>query len=305
MLKSFLISMIAKELFNNVRGTLGAHETQCWMAALPHIIASLAQKWSLTNIVPIEGMTWHYVVKALQGDDQLPVVLKIAPRAGDIQSEIRALNFFGGEGCVPLIDMCQAYGAFLVPQLLPGIPLTHAMGEKVCANAYASVVQGLIKSQRNKNGIETFPHVRSWLQAIDRQENTLPDDIFKQAISLKEKRLSGLEIETLCHGDLHLGNILSQKNHWTAIDPKGVVGNIYFETACFDFIEDLEQPTKKGAPILFVQRIQYLADRLTLNPAILREWVFVRLVLGASWMIEDGGNPENFLHKAKIIVPYL
>lgn len=56
-------------------------------------------------------------------------------------------------------------------------------------------------------------------------------------------------------------------------------------------------------PELFEERSQSLAVALNLNHQKLKDWVFVRLILGACWMIEDGNKADMFLEQANTIFP--
>jgi streptomycin 6-kinase len=61
-----------------------------WLADLPNIINYLTAKWSLTHIVPVSNMSWHYVAFAKQENNK-PVVLKIGCDEKVSRDEYRAL----------------------------------------------------------------------------------------------------------------------------------------------------------------------------------------------------------------------
>lgn len=72
--------------------------------------------------------------------------------------------------------------------------------------------------------------------------------------------------------------------------------------ACFDFIHKSEFD-KTNIPNLFDTRARFLANQLGLELTRLKQWVFVRLILGACWMIEDNGSPQLFLEQLNKIFP--
>ena len=58
-----------------------------------------------------------------------------------------------------------------------------------------------------------------------------------------------------------------------------------------------EELKEDNAHILFESRSQKLANNLNINHQRLKNWIFVRLVLGACWCVEDNGNPNDNLNK--------
>jgi streptomycin 6-kinase len=100
-----------------------------------------------------------------------------------------------------------------------------------------------------------------------------------------------------------MDNIISDQNEWIAIDPKGIVGPKEFEIACFDFITKDELSSAGNIPELFDARAIKLSRLLKIDHSILKNWVFIRLVLGACWMIEDNGKADVFLNQVQAIFP--
>jgi streptomycin 6-kinase len=107
------------------------------------------------------------------------------------------------------------------------------------------------------------------------------------------------------HGDLHQDNILKNQDKYIAIDPKGIVGEIGFEAAKFDFIQECELDNLNNIPDIYKQRISLLADKLNFDYKRLSEWVFVRMILGAAWFIEDNGDPTETLIMAENVYKIL
>ena len=96
-----------------------------------------------------------------------------------------------------------------------------------------------------------------------------------------EERLEYLIATTsenlLLHGDLHHDNILRQgEEKWAVIDPKGIIGDIHFDTIQYllnyeDRGGDCEQVLRN--------RIANMADRLGLDPRRIAMWGVARGVL--------------------------
>ncbi len=47
---------------------LWGSEGEQWLSQLPHLITILAAHWSLTDITPVNNMTWNYVALASQSN---------------------------------------------------------------------------------------------------------------------------------------------------------------------------------------------------------------------------------------------
>jgi len=265
-----------------------------WLNKLPEIMQVLADKWQLTQIQPADNMSWNYVAKAISNVHGL-VVVKISCDKKLIHDELKALNHFNGHGMVKLFAHDTQHNAILLQQAIPGKSLCSVYPDKVqdVIDNYSAVVKCLI-SVRQQNH-DDFKHISDWLKAFDRvDKNKLPDGLIEKIILLKNELLASRGKEFILHGDLHHENILSDGNNWIAIDPKGIVGEVVFEAACFNFI-DRTEINNPNVPELFELRIKLLSEKLGLDSERLKNWVLVRLILGACWMVEDNGNPKDFI----------
>ncbi len=86
-------------------------------------------------------------------------------------------------------------------------------------------------------------------------------------------------------------NILKHGNEWLSIDPKGVIGEVEFEIAAFDFMYISELIAAVDIKNVFKKR-ELLAQKSGLDAQRIKDWVFVRLILMAVWFIEGNGNPR-------------
>ncbi|PIT86882.1 MAG: hypothetical protein COU33_00710, partial [Candidatus Magasanikbacteria bacterium CG10_big_fil_rev_8_21_14_0_10_43_6] len=194
--------------------------------------------------------------------------------------------------------------ALLLQQAVPGVSLKSLYPANVheVVDAYSAVVKELTSVAAPAAG--NFPRVRDWLKAFDRVDATrIPQTLFQKANTLQKQLLNTADNEILLHGDLHHDNILKHGNQWLAIDPKGIIGELAFEAAAFDFIHLSELESLKIDEIqkLFCTRVSQLAEKLNIDPKRLSQWVFVRLILMALWFIEDGGDPQLPIRLAKLL----
>ncbi|MBT3393927.1 MAG: phosphotransferase [Waddliaceae bacterium] len=284
-------------LEKNITNFLG-NKGKSWLAALPNITKKLAKQWSLSNIQPIDNMSWNYVAKAVRNDNS-PVVLKISCDEKLICSEVKALQHFSGYGMVKLLAHNAEEHAVLLEQVLPGDSLCCIFPHRAedVIDYYAAVVRQFISVPHPAN--DEFEHISSWLVAIDNADKSkFPEGLLERALFLKNRLLATSKNELLLHGDLHHDNILSDGKTCVAIDPKGVIGEIEFEVAWFDFIHDSELH-RHDIPILFERRAKVLSDALNINFQRLKDWVFVRLILSACWMVENNDDPSMVIKQVK------
>lgn len=285
------------ETITNQAGAPGA----AWIDSLPALCQTLCEEWQLFDLTPVDNMTWHYVAKASQASDRL-VVLKIGYDRAYIADEVSAYAHFNGHAAVDLIDYHDAYNAILLSQAVPGHALKSLYPEALSqvVSYYADVVNQLcLLPQPRHHG---FKHCRDWLGGIDVAGNAaLPAALLKRAKALKNKLLATCDNEIILHGDLHHDNIINHQEKWLVIDPRGIVGEKAFEAALFDFVTDRELKELGAVAPLFQSRLSLLSNRLNVDVNRLKEWAFVRMVLGACWMVEDNGDPSLFIARAKAI----
>ncbi|STX50405.1 Aminoglycoside/hydroxyurea antibiotic resistance kinase [Legionella busanensis] len=294
-----------KTLKKNVLGAFGMQGQQ-WLDTLPATIKLLSTQWLLANLKPVDNMTWHYVAKGML-QQQTPIVLKLGCDKNTISDEYQALTHFNGQGCINVLAYDLNYNALLLEQATPGHSLKHipelTLHEKI--TYYASVVKQLAAKSPPKN--HQFYSVSHWLRVID---NLAPQQ-FETSLIDKAKRLKSKLLNTgahtyLCHGDLHLDNILNHQKNWVAIDPKGIIGDMGFEAAAYDLIskEELNQ-NKQNCKTMIQERLTKLATALDIDLTCLTSWVFLRVILSAQWFIEDKGDPAFMLSLAQLIYPLI
>lgn len=265
-----------------------------WIDQLPKLIDHATHLWGLSDLTPIPNMTWHYV--ALAHSKQFgPVVLKIAADASITGQERIALQHFADHGMVDVCAHDSEHHMLLLAQAVPGTTMksTYLADQKTAINHYANLVKRM--SEITPSAANEFKTVAQWLEVFDRvNASQLPDGYHQWAVSTSKALVSNLDDSRLLHGDLHQDNVIQQDDSWIAIDPKGVIGETAFEVAAFDYIHAIElgQPDWQQK---FEGRTQQMASALNIDHQRLVQWILVRLLMGASWMIEDQGDPTHFI----------
>lgn len=275
-----------------------------WLQSLPAIIKKLAKHWSLDSIQPVKNMSWNYVAYAEQNHiDQ--VILKISCDQKVMQDELRALKHFNGHGAIKVIDAFPDDNAMLLERAIPGSLLKeqHSLNMEDTIKIYADVVHA-IASQPLYNGVYT--HVSDWCKAIDNiQDARISAHLMSKAAQLKSTLLHSVKREYLCHGDLHLENIIQHGSNWLSIDPKGIIGEMAFEAAAFDLLDQNEMKDASTISIKVIERVNQLSKRLDIEFDRLMSWVYLRIMLSAQWFIEDNGDPSHMINLAQHVYPLL
>ena len=275
-----------------------------WLIQLEAIIEALKNYWNLQNIQVVDNLSYNYVALAIQAN-KTPVALKITCDKKLFSDEYKALQHFAGQGAIKLLDIQPEYNALLLEQAVPGnlLKTFSLLMLKDKTNIYASIVNSL----SNYSLIPAdFTHVSQWCEAIDRIKDKRIDKCFvKKARQLKNFLLISAKNEYLCHGDLHLENIIQQNTKWLAIDPKGIIGEMAFEAAAFDLITQDELQDAKTVPQKIINQVTDLAAALDLNYDRLLAWIFLRIMISAQWFIEDKSDPREMLILAQHVYALL
>lgn len=291
------------KLEKNIINSLGS-KGQAWLNNLPLMIEKLSKLWCLTDIAPVNNMSWNYVATGLMHNKE-SIVLKISSDKQLIFDEFQTLQHWNGHGAIRVIHFQPEYQAMLLERAIPGTLLKewHPDSSEKTIPVYAAVVKAIAGSKPLKN--QHYKHVRDWLNAIDKITDPRINSVFiEKARTLRTHLLKTATHEYLCHGDLHLENIIYQTPSWLAIDPKGIIGEMAFEAAAFDLI-DKNAPYHPDASSLLLKRCQLLAKSLDLDVERLLSWIFLRIILSAQWFVEDKGDPSDMLKLAESVYPLL
>jgi streptomycin 6-kinase len=234
-----------------------------------------------------------------------PVVLKVFRRPGDEWDAGSVLEAFAGPGTVRVHEHVK--GAVLMERLHPGIGLTSLVLEGRDDEA-TRIVAGIIRQTSNPpKTLAGAATVADWGKGFERYlasgDDQIPLDLVKEGRNLYSHLCSSQQDVRLLHGDLHHGNILLDANRgWTAIDPKGVIGEVEYELGA-----SLRNPQERqellASAVVIKERLAIYRDTLELNMDRALRWSFAEAVLSAIWSVEDGftvspDNPSLILARA-------
>jgi len=295
---------IPLRLQRNITDLFGAEGSE-WLSRLPETIASCERCWSVIASPPLEGLSYSYVAPATR-QDGCQVILKLGFPNPELSSEVKALEFFDGRGCVRLLGADLDQGALLLEHLQPGTPLSHLQDDEATRIA-AAVMRRL---WRPVGVAHSFRSVADWAVGLQRLRarfgggtGPLPAKMVERAErSFAELLSSDAELLRL-HGDLHHNNILrAQRQPWIAIDPKGIMGAPSYDAATL-LLSRLDPTQPRPVSIQRIARCaDTLGEELGLDQVKLLQWAFAQAVLSAWWHIEDHGRGSEIdIIKAELV----
>lgn len=267
---------------------LGRNEP--WLLQLENTLERVAERWSLERIVAFENLSFNFVAQALRLGGS-SVVLKVGdPNA--LESEMNALLHYGGNGCVRLLESDRKRGAFLLEHIHPGTMLSSVQDEDEAVRIACAVMEKIHKPPPEQHSFPTLERHLSALLEYPRTQNAadpIPRDLLERARTLALELLATQAAPMVLHGDLHHFNILSSaRSGWTAIDPKGLVGERAFEVGPFfynPFPDIFEYPDLER---VLLRRLDVFTETLQMDRERLRQWAFVQVMLSACWGLEVG-----------------
>ena len=144
-------------------------EGKIWLANLPKTISKIASDWNLSDLKPIENLSYSYVLSGMQ--DNIPIILKISPDAERLKKESDALKALKDFGVVKIL--AEQNGAILLERAVPGTSLKSYFQTK--ESEAIEIACNMIKKLHHAPSPQgKFPHIREWLTALDKKMGHSP-----------------------------------------------------------------------------------------------------------------------------------
>lgn len=238
-----------------------------------------------------------------------PVVLKVIKKPGGEWRGGEVLASFQGRGAARVYQHCA--GAALMERLRPGASLADAFangGDEQATHILADVILGMSTRPHPPMPGDHFawPTAREWGAALN--DFAASSRLAAEARRIYLQLCDSQSRPRLLHGDLHHHNVLFDSHRgWLAVDAKGVIGELEFETGAI-----LRNPYQR--PEIFTRRatierrVRRLAAKLNLDQSRVLAWGFAQAVLAAAWCAEDGeadGFARSCLELAEVLRPML
>ncbi len=262
-----------------------------WLDDLPRRIAEYERRWDLRVGAPFANLSYNYVASA-SGLDGVPAVLKICYGGREVETEMAALRLANGEGMVRLLQEDPAGHAMLLQRASPGDMLIDHPDDGEATRIAAGVMTAI---WRPAPADHPFPTVADWGRGFERMRNRydggtgpLPPELTGRAERLFAELVGTSAEPVVLHGDLHHYNILRNRDHWLAIDPKGVVGEPAYEIGAL--MRNRLPPMGDDAAAIDVltRRIRIVAEATGFDADRMRRWVIAQALLSIWWSVEDG-----------------
>jgi streptomycin 6-kinase len=274
-----------------IRGVYG-DEGVAWLASLPELLASVAQRHELALGAPFD-LSYNYVCAATRRDGT-PIVLKFCPPNDEFYTETAALRHYDVRGCVELLAVDLDARAMIMERILPGQPLHDLVStnDDAATHVVAEVMSNLWQPLPADHN---FPTVAQWAEGLQRLRDAnnggtgpLPTHLVKRAEATYRELLASASPAVLLHGDLHHDNILSAtRAPYLAIDPKGLAGEPAYEVGPFFYNPQPDIFHYPNLRQLFARRLAILVERLQIDRERLLACAFAHAVLSAAWSVED------------------
>lgn len=229
-------------------------------------------------------------------ESRMAVVLKLLKPRSDEHNAWRWLEYHAGQGVVRLLARDDA--AMLLEQAVPGtemVELVRSGKDEEATRQMCRTIELLCGNPKEGPVIpEGFKTVEDWGKAFERNSRELltariPAELLDHAHKLYGELCESQGPCCLLHGDLHHYNVLLDANHgWRAIDPKGVVGEMAYETGAM-LCNPVEMPGFYADPLILKNRVRIICQSLGLEEKRVFGWCFTQAILSAIWSIEDWG----------------
>lgn len=222
-----------------------------------------------------------------------PAVLKVSIEPDMVGFEAAALIHFGPEIC----PRVQGLSTELESILLERFEVAEDMSRHYPrAEDEVSIWLPIFDAVRSRMDVpKGFATLAQYSEVFKRTLKMTSDSEIRRLLRYADERkgilMGDANENRLLHGDMHHFNILRDvKQGWRLIDPHGVVGHPLYELGAF-----LRNPwgpcyTEPGVRSRLAERIDILAERLTVPRTVVAEYGFYGAAISIAWSIEEGST---------------
>ena len=256
----------------------------------PHLIKRVEERIQAWNVIVQDTLETQSSFIVFGARNHHPVVLKVIRQPGDEWRCGEVLDSFNGIGVVRVYEYIE--GAVLLERLSPGTSLVAMAVDGRDDEATEVIAEVIQRMSDTRGSLKGFTTVEEWGNGFQRYiasgDNQVPTALVEQGRRLYDGLCASQQTVRLLHGDLQHYNILfDAERGWTAIDPKGVVGEIEYEIGA-SLRNPLEKPDLLACPDTIERRLKLFESRLKIDFKRALGWGFAQAVLSAIWSVEDG-----------------
>lgn len=224
-----------------------------------------------------------------------PAMLKIATceeeRLGN-----RLMTWWHGEGAAPIFEYDD--NALLLMRAQVTHSLTAMADNGQDDEASRIICEAIIKLHESKpNPPLTLVPLAHWFRALAPAALKY-GGVLQLAAQIAKNLLADPQNISVLHGDIHHGNILDFESHgWLAIDPKGLIGEYYFDFANLFCNPNYRVATKSKR---LARQVTIVAKTANLDKKRLLQWILAYAGLSVAWSLEEHKLPDLALAIAEI-----
>jgi len=288
MAKSFK-DLLPSELIHHVTA-ICRRDGEEWVDGLENNVRELESMWSIKVLDPFAAGEFNYVAPARLSNGELAVV-KLAPpyETTEIFAEAAYLRARDGRGAVHLIAEDRSRKAILIEHALPGKNMTESFENDEPASVEPAIRALKASLLPPPVGASDLVDLDRWFNGLRRFSSTeFPADYATKALKIYDDLSGGTSQTFYLHGDFHPGNLVTAvREPFLLIDPKGMVGHIGYDIACFLNNFHWWQDEKRDVASRLHKAVVQFADAFHIDPFELRQWAFAQMVLGAWWTFDE------------------
>jgi streptomycin 6-kinase len=245
------------------------------------------KRWELTpDGEPIVTRTSR-LLPVRSGD--VPAMLKVAFLD---EERIGGLLMQWWSGCGAARVMARDENAILMERAVSAASLADvARNRDDDASRIICTVLAQLHTPRGQAPV-ALPALSEWFESL-RTAAEARGGLFGIAAVAALDLLSSQQDIVVLHGDMHHGNVLDfGPRGWLAIDPKGLVGERYFDYANIFCNPDAEMATMPGR---LSRQVRVIAEAARLERRRLLAWIVAWAGLSAAFNLDDGLPPNGAL----------
>lgn len=132
-----------------------------WLSCLPQIVARAAQKYDLHDLIPVNNMSYNYVLSGFQKNQ--PIILKLGLDVEGLKREAATLKAFSKFGAVHVFK--ENTGLLLLERAIPGLTLKTCPSSLEAISITCELMKKLHQAPIPQD--VSFPHMKDWLAVLD------------------------------------------------------------------------------------------------------------------------------------------
>lgn len=261
------------------------------------IAPAFPQDWTIQEHALLAETFSSFIWKVRLLNDEIAIVKEIKIFDDD-EDELRGahyLRWHNGGACVRLLDF---QGRQMLLEYAGEKTLKQVITEQSDSDATtiaAEVIKDLLAHSDKPAPTQLQPLRDRFQSLFDKARSdhlSKPESFYIKAATMAESLLGNQQNLRVLHGDIHHENIMLSKRGWLVIDPKGLYGDMGFDTANM-FYNPLNQTDLTADPKRIANMAESFAKALNQSPRHILDYAVIYGALSASWHAEDGNDADE------------